>query len=66
MGLFFFSLQEKQATVDEKEENCFGRKTVHVSVHSLPRGAGGRGHLSRSSTVRLTSYSEKEEKKNKI
>ena len=33
-----------------------------MSVCSLPRGGGGKGHLSRNFPVRLTSYSEKNNK----
>ena len=33
-----------------------------MSVCSLPRGCGGKGHLSRNFPVRLTSYSEKNNK----
>lgn len=42
------------------------RKTMllkeDVSIRSLPRGDGGKGHLSRNFPVRLTSYSEKNNK----
>lgn len=33
-----------------------------MSVCSLSRGGGGKGHLSRNFPVRLTSYSEKNNK----